>query len=56
MKTKKRTREDCRGGVFSGQVIVGYPRKTVRSDRKRKRNCAISCKKNDYKESQNQID
>ena len=29
MKTEKWTREDHRGEVFSGQVIVGYPRKPM---------------------------
>ncbi len=29
MMQGKRTREDCRGEVFSTQVIVGYPRKMV---------------------------
>jgi hypothetical protein len=29
MKQRKKTHEDCRGGVFSMQVISGYPRKTV---------------------------
>lgn len=29
MTHRKRTREDCRGEIFSMHVISGYPRKTV---------------------------
>ena len=56
MKPEKMMREDCRGEVFSGQVIVGYPLKTIRSYRERPIDTCEDRQKKDDKKLQNRID